>query len=74
MLVGKCTKCGKRYIGWALSKTEERKCPVCGIRLVVRNMSENHQPNTETAVAGQRKGIAEWHDEALESKKPNFML
>jgi hypothetical protein len=37
-------------------------------------MSENQQPNTETAVAGQRKGIAEWHDEALESKKPNFML
>jgi len=73
MLVGKCTKCGKRYVGWALSRPEHQTCPDCGIRLVVRNMSENCQPDSETLIAGQRNGIAEW-PETQEKAAPNFKL
>jgi len=73
MLVGKCTKCGKRYIGWALSKPEHQTCPECGIRLVIRNMSENCPPDNETVAASQINGIAEWQ-EALENTLPHFLL
>lgn len=73
MLVGKCTRCGKRYIGWALSRPEEQKCLECGTKLVVRNLSENYKPDIETAVAAQRDGIAEWQV-VQETKKPHFIL
>jgi DNA-directed RNA polymerase subunit RPC12/RpoP len=73
MLVGKCTKCGKRYIGWALSRPEHQACLECGGRLVVRNMSEDRPPDTETAVNAQRNGIAEWQ-EVVKNKTPHFML
>ena len=73
MLVGKCTKCGKRYIGWALSRQEHQMCPDCGARLIVRNMSEKYQSNTETVVTLKRDGIAEWQ-ETLEDTLPHFML
>ena len=73
MLVGKCTKCGKRFIGWALSRPEEQKCTYCGTRLVVRNMVEGFQLDPETAIAAQRKGIAEWQD-AMEGETPDFKL
>jgi hypothetical protein len=36
-------------------------------------MSAKYQPDTETAVAAQRDGIAEWQ-EAQETKTPHFML
>jgi DNA-directed RNA polymerase subunit RPC12/RpoP len=73
MLVGKCTKCGKRYIGWALSRPEHQACLECGGRLVVRNMNENYQPGTETVVTVQRTGIAEWQ-EALEDVTTHFII
>jgi len=73
MLVGKCTKCGKRYIGWALSRPEHQNCPECGVSLVVRNMSEKYQPDTDTLINAQRNGVAEWQ-EVVENKTPHFML
>ena len=73
MLVGKCTKCGKRYIGWALSRSEHQTCPDCGAKLIVRNMSENYQQDTKTVVASKKEGITEWQ-EALEDTLPHFML
>ena len=73
MLVGKCTKCGKRYVGWALSRPEHRKCPDCGVGLVVRNMTEKQQPDSATLMAAQTRGIAEWQD-SLEETLPHFLL
>ena len=73
LLVGKCTKCGKRYIGWALSRPEYQNCPDCGVRLVVRNMVGKYQPDSETAIAAQRDEIAEWQ-EAREDETTHFII
>ena len=64
MLVGKCTKCGKSYIGWALSRPEHHTCLECGAILLIRNMGENYQPDRKTFAASQRNGIAELIDSA----------
>lgn len=73
MLVGRCIKCGKHYIGWALQMPEHQVCPVCGSRLMIRNTGDNYKPGDETVAASQRGGIAEWQ-EALENTLPHFLL
>jgi DNA-directed RNA polymerase subunit RPC12/RpoP len=73
MLVGRCMKCGKQYIGWALQIREYQLCPVCGSRLIIRNTGENYKPGAETMATSQRDGIAEWQ-EALENTLPHFLL
>ena len=73
MLVGKCTKCGKQYVGWALSSPEYQNCPHCEARLVIRNMSENYQPDKKTFAASQRTGIVEL-GESCEGSMPQIFL
>ncbi len=73
MLVGRCTKCNKRYIGWSLSSPEHQTCRDCGAKLIVSNLSEKYQTGTETVVASQRDGITEWQ-KPLEDTLPQFML
>jgi DNA-directed RNA polymerase subunit RPC12/RpoP len=73
MLVGKCTRCDKRYIGWALSRPEHQMCPNCGTRLLVYSMDERYQPDAQTTLSVQKDKIGEWQ-EALESMLHNFLL
>ena len=73
MLVGKCTRCGKRYVGWALSRPEHQTCPDCTARLVIRNMGGKYQPDNVTVAASQRNEVAEWQ-ESLEETLPHFLL
>ena len=73
MLVGQCTKCGKRYVGWALTRPEHQRCNDCGIKLVIRNMGVNYQPDDEALAASLRSGKEEWQ-EALENTLPHFLL
>ena len=73
MLVGKCPKCGKQYIGWALSIPEYQVCPVCGARLVIRNMHKNCQPDEKTLAASEIDGMVEWQ-ESLENNLSHFLL
>jgi DNA-directed RNA polymerase subunit RPC12/RpoP len=73
MLVGKCVRCDKRYIGWALSRPEHQMCPNCGSRLLICNMSEKYQQYAQETLSVQKDGMAEWQ-ESLESMLPNFLL
>ena len=73
MLVGKCIRCDKRYIGWALSRPEHQMCPYCGTRLLVYDMDGEYQPDAQTTLSVQKDGIAEWQ-EALENILPSFLL
>ena len=73
MLVGKCTKCGKRYTGWALSRPEHQSCDDCGVKLVIRNMGVNYKPDDERLAVSLRARKEEWQ-EALENTLPHFML
>ena len=73
MLVGNCMRCGKRYVGWALSRPEHQVCLECGATLVVRNMSENYQPHLKKTISAQRSGSIELQ-EALEEKPPHLLL
>jgi DNA-directed RNA polymerase subunit RPC12/RpoP len=73
MLVGRCTRCGKQYMGWALSRPEHQMCPDCGAKLVIRNMSTNFQPDNRTLAASVRSGKEEWQ-ELLEKTLPHFLL
>ena len=73
MLVGKCMRCGKQYLGWALSKTEYQTCTNCGARLVIRKMSTNYEPDNNTPSAPLGTGKEEWQ-ESLENTLPQFLL
>ena len=73
MLVGKCTKCGKRYLGWALSQPEHQYCDDCGVKLIIRNMGMNNQPDDKIIAASLRSGKEEWQ-ESLENTLPHFLL
>ena len=48
MLVGNCTTCGKRYLGWALSEQKHQTCPDCGVILVIRNISDKYKVGNKT--------------------------
>jgi len=63
MLIGMCTRCNRRYIGWALARPEHQTCPECEAKLVVRNIAESYQPDNEIEVTARREGIAEWPGE-----------
>lgn len=73
MLVGRCTRCGKRYIGWALSRPEHQECDYCGVKLIIRNMGVNYQLDDKIDIAIKRSGKEEWQ-EALEHTLPHFLL
>ena len=73
MLVGKCAKCGKQYIGWALSQPEHQYCDDCGIKLIIRNMGVNYPIDDKIVTAINRSGKEEWQ-EALENTLPHFLL
>jgi DNA-directed RNA polymerase subunit RPC12/RpoP len=73
MLVGKCTKCNKRYIGWALSRPEHQECPECSTKLIIRNMGANYKPDSTTLAAAMGTGKEEWQ-ESLENTLPHFLL
>jgi DNA-directed RNA polymerase subunit RPC12/RpoP len=73
MLVGKCARCGKQYTGWALSRPEHQKCNDCGVKLIIRNMNVNYQPDSKRLADSLRAGKEEWR-EALENTLPHFLL
>jgi DNA-directed RNA polymerase subunit RPC12/RpoP len=73
MLVGRCTRCGKQYMGWALSRPEHQTCPDCGAKLVIRNMSTNYQPDSKTPALSLGSSQGEWQ-ELLERTLPHFLL
>ena len=73
MLVGKCPRCGKRYMGWALSRPEHQECNDCGVKLVIRNTNVNYQPDGERLADSLRVRKEEWQ-EALENTLPDFLL
>jgi DNA-directed RNA polymerase subunit RPC12/RpoP len=76
MLVGKCTRCGKQYVGWALSRPEHQECNDCGAKLVIRNIrniGNNYQSDNKTLASSLRSGKEEWQ-EALENTLPHFLL
>ena len=73
MLVGKCTKCEKRYVGWALYSPEQQTCDNCGTRLIIRNMAESYQVDSETLAASEITGKEEWQ-QSLENTLPDFLL
>lgn len=37
MLASKCAKCGKHYVGWALSIPENQRCPFCKSTLAIHD-------------------------------------
>jgi DNA-directed RNA polymerase subunit RPC12/RpoP len=37
MLASKCAKCGKCFVGWALSVPGNQKCPYCGSKLAIHD-------------------------------------
>ena len=37
MLASKCAKCGKHFVGWALSIPENQKCRHCGSKLAIHD-------------------------------------
>jgi len=37
---GKCTKCGKKYVGWALKNPDQRTCE-CGGKIEIEEEKKN---------------------------------
>ena len=73
MLVGKCTKCSRRYEGWALYSPDHQTCDECGARLIIRNRAESFQVDSKNLAASMRTGKEEWR-ESLENTLPDFFL
>ncbi len=62
MLASKCAKCGKYYIGWALSIPENQKCPYCGSRLAIHDNTVDLDVDYEELY----KSLYNHHDEWLQ--------
>jgi len=62
MLVGKCKKCHKRYLGWALSKTEYQTCPNCGTKLTIHNETMEPTLDSKTPLPPLEKCEKEWQN------------
>jgi rRNA maturation endonuclease Nob1 len=40
---GKCAKCGKYYLGWALLNPEHQRCEECGGRIEIEHDNSSNE-------------------------------
>jgi DNA-directed RNA polymerase subunit RPC12/RpoP len=60
MLASKCARCGKHFIGWALSIPENQKCPYCGSKLAIHDETIDHEIDYERLLQSIDTKQYEW--------------
>jgi DNA-directed RNA polymerase subunit RPC12/RpoP len=62
MLASKCVKCGKHYVGWALSIPENQKCPYCKSTLAIHDDTIDLDVNYEDLYKSLYDHPNEWQE------------
>ena len=65
MLASKCAKCGKQFVGWALSIPENQKCPYCKSKLVIHDETVDLDVDYEGLLQSLDNRMDEW-EQSLE--------
>jgi DNA-directed RNA polymerase subunit RPC12/RpoP len=60
MLASKCAKCGKHFVGWALSTPENQKCPYCGSKLAIHDETIDLDVDYSTLLQSVDSNQSEW--------------
>ena len=70
MLEGKCPKCGRHFIGWALANPRHQTCDKCGVGLEIfeggRRIDKGYSP-----FAAEKYLIDQSHDLSAPKDKEN---
>ena len=62
MLASKCAKCGKHFVGWALSLPEHQKCPYCGSKLAIHDETIELDIGYENLLQAINSSPIEWQE------------
>ena len=65
MLASKCAKCGKHFVGWALSVPKNQKCPYCGSKLAIHDETIDLNVDYGTLLQPMDNRMSEW-EQSLE--------